>query len=441
MWDILRQPGVKAVHLGLPCGTSSRAREVPIPRELRKAGVPEPPPLRSAEFPLGLPNLAPRHQRRVDSANALYKLATEVILWCFLHDVVVSVENPENSWLWAALVMLAREHSQLAAQALNRLQVIYFHACCHGSSRRKNTGWLSTPSVYEPLAATCQGDHDHEPWGIKWQAGAWVFDTSTEAQYPHLLAQRATECLVQFFTAQGLPIQKPLRLHDTSLAAQGKQSKQHRPLVPEYHRVITRASNETAPDNSKLLPPHFAGDDGLDEEANKLYKLTDKVKYGIYHTPKQFLSRAQQVQHPMDSTDHLEEPTKFALDFNFRYPEHVVKLERRKNLLQAKLMAARLADEEQALHSSLPPSLKKVLAGKNLLVWKALLEKYQYDDMGVVKFMMNGVELVGAHDAPPCYPPMVKPASLTAEDLQSSSLWRRRAIVGRVCDGLPTPHF
>ena len=62
--------------------------------------------------------------------------------------------------------------------------------------------------------------------------------------------------------------------------------------------------------------------------------LADVVKYGVYHTPKQFLSRAYQVQHPMDPTDHLESVTKSALDFIFQYPAHVVKLERKKNLLQ-----------------------------------------------------------------------------------------------------------
>ena len=134
LWDVLTSPGVEAVHLGLPCGTSSRARERPIPREMRLAGVPEPPPLRSAEFPLGIPGLAHHHQRRIDSANCLYALAIEIILWCHRHKVVISIENPANSWLWAVLVKLAREHSTEAATALNYLQFVYFHACCHGST-------------------------------------------------------------------------------------------------------------------------------------------------------------------------------------------------------------------------------------------------------------------------------------------------------------------
>ena len=118
LWDILSAPGIGAVHLGLPCGISSWARELPIPKAMKQTGVPEPPPLRSAEWPLGLPHLAPHHQRGVTSANALYALAIE------MSEVVFSVENPANSWLWAILVALAREHSPEAAHALHVLQMV-----------------------------------------------------------------------------------------------------------------------------------------------------------------------------------------------------------------------------------------------------------------------------------------------------------------------------
>lgn len=432
LWDVLQAPGLAAVHLGLPCGTSSRARELPIPAALRKAGVPEPPPLRSAQYPLGLPNLALHHQRRVNSANILYRLAVEILVWCFIHGIVLSIENPANSWLWAALVALALEHSELAARALNQLEMVQFHACCHGSTRRKNTGWLSTPGVFEPLRAVCKNDHPHEAWGVKWQAGNWVFDTSSEAQYPHLLAQRATACLVKFVTAQGSMLQQPLRLHDQSTAVQGKQTRKHRPLIPEYHRILELPKDSPAPEHAKQLPPHFAGGGGECEEGKTNRSSEQSVKYGIYHTPKQFLSMANMVQHPMDSTEHLEDATKWALDFVFKYPAHLVTLERKKNLLQAKLLAARLADEEKALHAKLPWSLQKVMEGKNLLLWKALLEKCNYDDLEVTSCMFEGVKLVGMPDTPPCYPAMLKPATLVMEDLQASAMWRRRAIVGKV---------
>ena len=246
-----------------------------------------------------------------------------------------------------------------------------------------------------------------------------------------MLAQRAVDCLCRAFAARNLPLEKPLRLHDLSTAIQGKQTKKHKPLIPEYHRTVVCSSSDPAPPGSKQLPPHFTGDGVAEEETTQL-ESTKRVKYGIYHSAKQFLSLAKRVKHPMDPTDHLEAVTKQAIDFNFKFPDHVVRLERRKNLLQARLMAAKLGDKECELHDSFPEPLRKVLKGKKLLLWKALLEKYNYDDMGVIPFMLEGVKLVGLHDTPPCYPPMLKPATMVLEDLQKSALWRRRAMVGKV---------
>ena len=50
--------------------------------------------------------------------------------------------------------------------------------------------------------------------------------------------------------------------------------------------------------------------------------------------------------------------------------------------------------------------------------------------MGVVDFMLKGVPLVGVHDAPSCYPELLKPASMTQSDLESTSAWRRKGSCG-----------
>lgn len=80
----------------------------------------------------------------------------------------------------------------------------------------------------------------------------------------------------------------------------------------------------------------------------------------------------------------------------------------------------------------MPDSLQRVLKDKKLLLWKHLLEAHEYDDLGVVKFMFEGVDLVGTPDAPPCYPPKVVPATLTEDDLRLTSVWRRKALINRV---------
>ena len=432
LWDILSSTSLMAVHLGLPCGTASLARERPVPKSLQLQGVPNPPPLRSATMPLGLPGLSPLHQAKVDSANKLYELAIQIMLFCAQRNVVFSIENPANSWLWAALVLLSSKHSLAAAQAYNALDKILFHACCHGSQRKKSTAWLGTKQIFSALAAECNGDHEHAPWGVRWTGSTWAFDTSGEAAYPPLLAQRVAECLVNVATSRQLPLHPVPRLHDLATAAQGRQSKKHQPLIPEFHRVTKCPKEAAVPPGAKILPPHLGGRFREEKaDTNGTETAADHIKIGHYHTPKQFLSMAKQTLHPMDTTEHLEDVTKFALGCNLKYPPELVMIERKKNLLHAKLLLAQTKQQEEALHAALPVCLGKVLKDKNLLVWQNLLQKYGYDDMAVVDFMLKGVPLVGCHDTPACYPELLKPASLTQEDLESSAIWRRRAAVSR----------
>ena len=447
LWDILQSRNLLGIHLGLPCGTASLARERPVPEALRAQGAPNPPPLRSAMFPLGLPDLSEYHRAKVDSANTLYKLAIDIILFCRRQQIIVSVENPANSWLWAALVRLSLEHSAEAAEAYNALEKVVFHACCHGSTRRKATGWLGTAGVYTALEATCQNDHVHQQWGIHWAAGAWVFDTSAEAAYPALLSQRAAQCMLEVVKQRQLTLQAPPRLHDLATAAQGKQSKRHAQLIPEFHHFKKQSVSETQQPGTKLLAPHLGGDSREELQTGEIGPQLEPeggqkfVKVGVYHTPKQFLSLAQELKHPIDATDHLEPVTRQALCFNLRYPAEVVKLERKKNLLFAKLLVAQTEPQEKALHEGLPPSLARVLSGKRLLVWEQLLRKYEYDDMEVVRFMREGVRLVGAHDTPPCYPEKIKAASLTKQDLEDSAVWRRKAIIGKRVEASDPAHL
>ena len=131
------------------------------------------------------------------------------------------------------------------------------------------------------------------------------------------------------------------------------------------------------------------------------------------------------------------------MNFNLQYPSNLVKIERKKNILHAKISAKKLAKEEAELHSAMPSCLQRVLEGKNLLLWKDLLVKYGYDDLGVVNFMTKGVPLVGMHDTPQCYPELLRPATMTEEDLRRSAIWRRKAMLARVhtCDPAHVKHL
>ena len=104
-----------------------------------------PPPLRDAEHLMGLPNLRPVDQLKVDIANKLYRCAIHLLEVCMVLGCLVSIENPARSWLWALLAMLVKAtHKQDLISWFANLESVYFDACAHGSERDKRTKLLAT---------------------------------------------------------------------------------------------------------------------------------------------------------------------------------------------------------------------------------------------------------------------------------------------------------
>ena len=104
-----------------------------------------PPPLRDAEHRMGLPNLRPVDQLKVDIANKLYQCAIHLLEVCMVLGCLVSIENPARSWLWALLAMLVKAtHKQDLISWFANLESVYFDACAHGSERDKRTKLLAT---------------------------------------------------------------------------------------------------------------------------------------------------------------------------------------------------------------------------------------------------------------------------------------------------------
>ena len=100
-------------------------------------------------------------------------------------------------------------------------------------------------------------------------------------------------------------------------------------------------------------------------------------------------------------------------------------------VLKAKILAKQLESQEKSLHAKLPESVEKVVSGKKILLWQKVLEQNGYDDLEVVKFMKEGVVLVGAHDHPACYALKLKLASAFVSELRSSAAHCRLALESR----------
>ncbi|CAE7229947.1 unnamed protein product, partial [Symbiodinium microadriaticum] len=77
---------------------------------------------------------------------------------------------------------------------------------------------------------------------------------------------------------------------------------------------------------------------------------------------------------------------------------------------------------------SFPPELRQVLKGKRLLLFKELLEMYNYDDPQVWQLLRDGPTLTGCQDHPPYADHRYRPASTSTGQLESEAAWRRRSI-------------
>ena len=208
------------VHLGIPCGASSRAREIP-------GG---PPPLRSEAFPEGLSCLKPYEAERVQQANCVYSFACSIILLCAQFAVEWSLEQSHRSLFWRTLWWRS------VLQHLKPYFVFFSH-CMHGGQRPKRTCLATSVPALLALAKECDGQHTHLLWG-RYGLG---WSTAAEVEYPHALCKVWAGLLILYLTQQGSiePIQasaedQPHAFSAVSTLAQNRKSPA---FLPEFKHV------------------------------------------------------------------------------------------------------------------------------------------------------------------------------------------------------------
>ena len=122
---------IVAVHLAPACGTASKAREKKLVSWAKK-GFKIPKPLRLAEKPMGVDGLEGLDKIRTEAANQTYAATARIVRFCAQHDILCSVENPENSLFWLFPDMSS---AMMEIKGFS----ISFHNCMHGGKRKKLT--------------------------------------------------------------------------------------------------------------------------------------------------------------------------------------------------------------------------------------------------------------------------------------------------------------
>jgi len=232
--NMLSTAPVAHVHMGLPCGTCSRAREKALLRHL-SSHFAAPPPLRDGNNLFGFSHLSGTNLQKVQSANQLYRFAVTVLRLCFERGITISIENPERSRLWAILTQLVLQtKDQAFIRWFGALERASFHSCMHGGARKKHTRLLSSPDLFSPLAIECDSGHEHEQWNIQRVGDGLQFDTALEAEYPPLLCRRMADLLADYVK---LPLYPQLNPNQAARRGMGIFVKKAPPLVPEFSHI------------------------------------------------------------------------------------------------------------------------------------------------------------------------------------------------------------
>ena len=416
----IKHPKCRYVHLGVPCGTASRAREIPI-----EGGGPE--PMRSPEFPDGLPNLRHRDKERVRKANLVYAAACRLILACHETGTAWTLENPTNSLFWL---------TSFWRFVMKQTDPFYctFHACMYGGARAKSTTIAGSLQQLVQLSVDCDRQHNHLPWG-KTMTG---FATAEEVEYPRGLCAALAQVVQEELGLQ--PGEQQLVSPDKrARAATFKQTKKSLAFMPDFSHVET-IQLETKPKflvKEKLQ--HAVGD--VPKHARILRITTPKmggttgsrdhheVAFGVPWTEEKFLEEVFRRGHPASLFESVSDTMKAAITANANLKHEAIINYRASWLKRWMKRAKELKGQEEKLREGMPHQRKAILKGKRLALLEEILKAEGYPDLLLPKHILKGFDLVGICGDSPAMPDDFQPATLSVEDLATHSWRSNKAIV------------
>ena len=451
--DLIERDCVAGIHLAPPCGTSSRARELPN----------GPPPLRSLEYPDGIPSLSGLDALRVKQANELYRVTALVFELRCKKGILCLIENPRRSHFWATKDMAAigSDYSLYAS----------CHHCMMGSKRRKATMLLANFPCVCLLRLLCDGSHEHEPWGKVGQK----FATASETAYPPLMCALLAQAFHKQLLQAGVQaVSNELHQSTPSLAraasvAVGKQPKGKSipPLMPEYSSIVTITCPAPAvpsgpvlkddwtlpvgvtsvpplkvvPAKSRVLSSHpiaWGLPDGSCAQGSSLRSSPQgsfghpvvECRIGLPWVPDEFVKRAARLEHPNTLECSVPNLLKRTIDKCLREGHVSVARSRtsalRKWTLRAKTIAEEGGDVDGA--EAFPEHCRKVLLGKSMRLFGEMLEQSGYEDKHLVKHMKEGFHLMGPLPETGVLPTRVTVGSLTPEEVRINASINNKAI-------------
>ena len=410
------------IHVAPPCGTASRARDIGK----------GPRPLRSVQHVMGLPGLDTVSQERVNSANVIYAETASFCSWLLQNfpSVPFSVENPLHSYMWQIPAFEGLRE---------RLQLVVFDSCRHGSKRKKATAFLTNHAALHSLSGPCPGCLVHEKWGRRTSDYA----TAEEAAYPRLLCQRIVACVDAACDARCLLPARSITssLHAARVAAQSQpRGRRCPPLLSEFAHTVTVRSNAAPPlddkrqlrvawrgvaAGSKLLRELMAnGDDGTEQHA--------AYTFGVYRNFQAYIAAASLLVHPFDVAKALPDGMLRAVFTTLTEGPVATIRHRLSTLKKWTAWAKELETAESALRDSMRPSVRGVVGNKRIKLLQRIAESLSRPDRSLFDEMAQGFMLTGYMRNTGVFSPDVKPATVAEDEFWLGAQHMRQALWDKV---------
>ena len=454
----ITNPLLSAVFAAPPCGTCSRAREIPLAHSTDLG----PRPLRDALHPDGLPSLQGVDQQRVASANRTYAFLAQVAALCHSRGVLFACENPHRSWFWNTSFFQGIAH-------LCPFRVTFDH-CAFGGHRPKRTTIASSLDCFSILSKSCPGEsetHTHLPWGVSTEG----FATKAETAYPPPLAAEIATSIARHLVScdwrppGALPQSSNLLAACRAMANDQPKASKFPALVPEHCAVIlvrgpsqSLANLPCAPMARLKAPWPIPADcsctiSSIPADAQLLRTTPLSVNrgttphameprfedaqvvelaWGVPHSPEAFVAAAVKAGHPKTLKPPLPEPLQRAVNLNKQLGAKGLEDFRNKWFEKWEARAKQLEPDESELKGCMPEHLRDILKPKRLLLWKEMLSDIGYKDMGVFDEVVEGTNLLGQVPLTGLYPQTFKPAKASPEEVVKNAAATRSAILGAV---------
>ena len=449
----IRNPQIKAVFLAPPCGTASAARNIQ-----REDDPNLPKPLRSLDFPDGLPGLHGVDLLRVEQSNILYDFSATVFDLCCELDKLCICENPRDSLYWETTVWLERKFRYADREQCHQ-------ACAYGSKRPKWTKLVANFSEISRTDGLCDGKHQHDPWGFRMQNGKRVYATSLEVHYPTGLCDIIAETILLALRKRGLEpsVDVPINMAARSVANNQPATNKIAPLVSEFrtrcvalffqqHCVWPLHSSFLT--NAKVLQQSEMGCGSLQALHNSIQEqclawnidvhvdvAEDALNFpcvtclklvGIFWTEEEFVKQATTARHPLSLEAAVPPQLLDTLAFHASNDEAAVARARVAFISTWTKRAIQLEKQEQVLKSNMDTSVACAVKEKRILVFEEMLRATQFPDLGVVDELREGSDLTG--DVPPTgmLPGKFEPALISESELQANAARVRQVAIAEM---------